>query len=482
MKIIAVVAACLYLALFLLSKKENVDREISPLLRPFYRMALFLYKQLCVRKIPVFSGMGVKEDLAALHPEKSREAAFTDYCVGKLARSLLICLAGTLLGLIVSVQAQTAGILTKDGMVARSDYGMPDKDIQLECVVESERRQFQIPVGARILGKEELEEQYRAFLQQLPEKILGSNPSLKEVSGDLLLEDSYEGFPFEVNWVSDRPDTVRSDGVVTAEDGNVGEVELTAEVSYGEWQRETTICVRVVPPVIPTQEKEYREMEKFLIQSEQSGRTEENWLLPQTWKGEELVWEEKRKDNGATLWISVVLVAVLVYIMSDYDLHTKREKRKQQMKKEYPNVVHRLTLYLGAGMTVRNAFQRIVQEYEKDKQEKGRESLVYEEMSYACRKLRAGVSEGAAYEFFGRRTGLQEYIRLSTLLSQNVKRGNSELLNRLREETEKAAIEQLQYGKQLGEEAVTKLLLPMVMMLLAVMLMIMVPAFSSMGV
>ena len=159
-----------------------------------------------------------------------------------------------------------------------------------------------------------------------------------------------------------------------------------------------------------------------------------------------------------------------------------RHGRKQQMKKEYPNVVHRLTLYLGAGMTVRNAFQRIVQEYEKDKQEKGRESLVYEEMSYACRKLRAGVSEGAAYEFFGRRTGLQEYIRLSTLLSQNVKRGNSELLNRLREETEKAAVEQLQYGKQLGEEAVTKLLLPMAMMLLAVMLMIIVPAFSSMGV
>ena len=90
------------------------------------------------------------------------------------------------------------------------------------------------------------------------------------------------------------------------------------------------------------------------------------------------------------------------------------------------------------------------------------------------------MSEGAAYEHFGKRTGQQEYIRLSTLLMQNLKRGNSALLDRLREEADKAAEEKLRRTKRLGEEAGTKLLVPMALMLAVVMVMIMVPAFLSM--
>ena len=62
---------------------------------------------------------------------------------------------------------------------------------------------------------------------------------------------------------------------------------------------------------------------------------------------------------------------------------------------------------------------------------------------------------------------------------QNLKRGNSALLERLREEADKAWEEQLQQGRRMGEEAGTKLLVPMVMMLAVVMVMIMVPAFSA---
>ena len=73
-------------------------------------------------------------------------------------------------------------------------------------------------------------------------------------------------------------------------------------------------------------------------------------------------------------------------------------------------------------------------------------------------------------------------MRLSTLLMQNLKKGNSTLLERLAEEADKAGEEQLQSVRQLGEEAGTKLLLPMVMLLFVVMIMVMLPAFSSMGV
>ena len=50
---------------------------------------------------------------------------------------------------------------------------------------------------------------------------------------------------------------------------------------------------------------------------------------------------------------------------------------------------------------------------------------------------------------------------MSALLAQNLKRGNSTLLERLREEAEKSGQERLQESKKMGEEAGTKLLGPM---------------------
>jgi pilus assembly protein TadC len=102
-------------------------------------------------------------------------------------------------------------------------------------------------------------------------------------------------------------------------------------------------------------------------------------------------------------------------------------------------------------------------------------------MLYTCRELKSGVSEGNAYEHFGKRTGLQEYIRLCTLMTQNLKKGSASLVPRLREEVDKSLTERIRMGRKLGEEAATKLLVPMVMMLAVVMVMVMLPAFSSMG-
>jgi len=95
--------------------------------------------------------------------------------------------------------------------------------------------------------------------------------------------------------------------------------------------------------------------------------------------------------------------------------------------------------------------------------------------------MKSGVPESNAYERFGLRTGLQEYIRLGTLMAQNLKKGSSSLLERLQEEADRALAVRIQSGRKLGEEASTKLLVPMVMMLGIVMVMVMLPAFNSMG-
>ena len=131
-------------------------------------------------------------------------------------------------------------------------------------------------------------------------------------------------------------------------------------------------------------------------------------------------------------------------------------------------------------MTIRGAFQKLAGDYTAGRKAGRKPSPVYEEVLHVCRELYSGVSEGAAYEHFGKRTGLQEYVRLCTLLTQNLKRGNSMLLGRLKEEADRAAEERLRQSRKLGEEAGTKLIAPMAMMLAVIMAMIMIPAFSGM--
>ena len=132
---------------------------------------------------------------------------------------------------------------------------------------------------------------------------------------------------------------------------------------------------------------------------------------------------------------------------------------------------------MGAGMTIRNAFLKMGEDYKKQK--KNQKRYVYEEILIACNELQGGRSETEAYDHFGRRCQVQAYLKLSALLSQNLRKGSNDLLQMLRQEADNAFAQRKALAKKLGEEAGTKLLLPMMMMLCIVMVIIIIPAYFS---
>ncbi len=468
--------------LFLLSLKEDAKQASSKMLRPFYRMALYLYKHAYVWKLPMVSSRQVEADLHRLYPAESKEQLCTNYYVKKISLFLVICFVGTLIGIVVSVQAKQNHLLKEDGTISRGTYAEGAKELEIVGYLDTgEENRFRIPVETQVLSEKEAQELYQVFRQELEQLILGKNESLQSVNEELILMENYEDYPFTVEWKSSRPDIVGSTGMVTSVEAKEN-ILLLALVTYEKMQWETKIDICVIPPKLSDEERLYQSMKEILLFSEQESRDKTEWKLPTSYKGQAVTWKQVVQDNSLLLWAGTLLVALIVFLLSDKDLHDAVENRKALMKQSYPDIVQKLTLYLGAGLTVRAAFQRIAGEYEKAKQGGKKVQPVYEEMVYTCRELQAGVSEGAAYEHFGKRIGLQEYIRLSTLLMQNIKKGNSTLLQRLKEEADRACTEQLQESRRLAEEAVTKLLLPMVMMLLVVMLIIMIPAFSSVGI
>ena len=133
-------------------------------------------------------------------------------------------------------------------------------------------------------------------------------------------------------------------------------------------------------------------------------------------------------------------------------------------------------MLLGAGMSMKGAFWRLSGQYER---KKNGIRYVYEELTCACYELQSGIAEAEAYERFGRRCQLPEYIRLGTVLSQNLRKGTKGLNAMLEQEAAASFTERKNNARKLGEKAGTKLLFPMLLMLGIVLVILMVPAFLS---
>ena len=173
-----------------------------------------------------------------------------------------------------------------------------------------------------------------------------------------------------------------------------------------------------------------------------------------------------------------MLFRSLLYALEIQNREKEKEIRKRQMLLDYPEIVNKMTLFLGAGMTAKRAWRKVAEDYGRQKEVWG-ERYAYEEMKYTCHEMDSGVTESQSYENFGRRCDIQVYIRFGALLSQNLRKGTKGLSQLLKLESMQAFEERKARAKRLGEEAGTKLLLPMFLMLAIVLVIVIVPAFLS---
>lgn len=158
----------------------------------------------------------------------------------------------------------------------------------------------------------------------------------------------------------------------------------------------------------------------------------------------------------------------------------QKKKKERELLLEYPDMVSKLALLLGAGMSLSGAWERIVSSYVNGKAEGRKEILpLYEEMHIAMHEMQSGAGEINAFQHFGERCGLQRYRRLSNMLVQNLTKGNRRLMEMLLQEAEAAFEERKSLAKKLGEEAGTKMLFPMLALLVVMMVILLIPAFMS---
>lgn len=503
-----------FLILFLFSRKEpvacvKVSGRMPPVI--FMRMAALL-----IRKLGAGQGAARRKMDAQAEEELNRwypggaEDPRDCYRRDKLAYALMIAAAGTLVSFCMCVSGRQSG--QKVESIVRGSHGSAETvalTARLGTDLEDWEETIQITVGGREYTQEEIDRYMDEVRAALPDAILGQNADIDHVTEPLVLITQIEGNPVTISWSSSDYGLMDSRGAIQTMDiAEEGELcMLTAKLSCQGCETEERFYVRICRGE-RTEEEQLREsVREALQQKEEEKRTEDRFVLPQEIGGNKVVWLRKENDNSVTILLLTLALAAGVYAAFDNDLKKQIQKRKRHLLTQYPEFVSRLVLLMGAGMTIRGAMCQMASDHEGRKQKdtdrnkrrkavrgtdrkteavKGRamrkrmrEVRIYEEIVYTCHELDSGISEAKAYYRLGRRCGEPHYVRLCMLLSQNLKKGTAGLLALLGEEAADAFEERKRNARRLGEEAGTKLLAPMMIMLVIVMVVIMVPAFLS---
>lgn len=471
-----------YLVLFILSRREEGNN-------PFSRAAAYILRRrygILHRKEAgrrnwkkEIRERQLADKLKTLRPATAAGIQVKEYYLSQYTTVLAVVFAGVLLCLGTWCSARAGSLLTEGSYIRRNEYGDGEIPIGLAAQIEGEEEElFRYIVEERKYTKEEAEVLYQEASAYLPEVIRGQNDKLEDVRYRLELVTKMDGYPFTIAWESSNYTLVNTDG--TVDNANLQEgmvVTLTAHFKYEQWTWEQQLHVQVNPVVYTHKEQVRNRIEELLHREAERTGSSEVMVLPDSMESMPITWREIIEDSSGYLMLLVLLAAGLLYWGKGRELDRRMEQRKKELLLDYPEIVNKLLLYMGAGMTIRNAFAKMGEDYKK--QQKERRRYVYEEILITCYELQGGRSEQEAYDHFGRRCQVQAYMKLSTLLSQNLRKGSNDLLGALRQESDNAFAERKNMARKLGEEAGTKLLLPMMMMLCIVMVIIMIPAYFS---
>lgn len=462
-----------YLLLFFLSRREKVSAYRDGEAKKSYPGESFFLKAAvwCI---------GRKKSLTGKIVGKRRHCQEQIFYVRQYSLGLLVLFIGNLLSLGAALSAQRAGFLQEGDHVERNGYGQGEIEVGLSAQIEGEEpEEIFYTVAEQKYRPEEIEHMLQELVSNLPEVILGGNDSLENVTEDLNLITFMEGYPFQISWESGSYSLVQTDGSIRNDELEAAEVVmLTACFRYEEQVFEELFPVRIQPAVMTERELLLKRVEDALKERDLESETESSLILPTKIGSKRIVWKEVIQDSSGYIFLLACAAAVLVFLSGSRSMERRLAERNRELLRDYPEIIHKLVLYMGAGMTIRNAFVKMVEDYKKQRMQ-DEKRYIYEEILLLCRELQSGVSETEAYAHLGKRCRVQSYMKLSTLLSQNLRKGNSDLLLKLRQEAAIAFEERKNSAKKAGEEAGTKLLLPMMMMLCIVMVLIMIPAYFT---
>ena len=419
----------------------------------------------------------------------------------------IYCLVVGLVMALASFFLNRESIYIRPFEIERSSYGTQKTPYKLNIDAENlmNGMEFSVSVSPRKYDKEEADKIFLEKLEELKTSILGNNIDFEHINSKLNflsdLEDgikasyafnpqkgSEEDFKYYVKYqgLIDGSGNVRNENFKIDEtcDGFI-EIQLSTEIKDKESPYKSEkfmLPVRVVSKNMNELESFKVAFEKAFDEKDKETINENTIKLPEVVNNFRIRYREKINLSFMLMPLFGILAAILLEARDKEVEKEKIKKRIRYLEIDYTQIITKILLYVSSGMTIRNSMIRLADVYQKSDIDKSKsdERLAYKELIVVKNKLLSGYSEVKAYEEMAKNINQRTYTRFLNIIIQSIKNGNKELKNILNMEVQDALYERKQHAKKLGEEAATKLVLPLMMMLAIIMVIIMVPAFMGM--
>ncbi len=443
-----------------------------------------------------------------------------------IRKQMLLCIsASLLLTILVFFLGLQDGVLKEGFRLPRSGYGGSKQYITLEVsgLTEDTSVPLDITVSPKRYTEEEANAVFREIYDQLEELVVAEGESFANLQHDLRLMTKLPKYGVQLSWdfypeldpalaMAEQREAARayyqkyrhlmdSDGTLHNETLPPGTVvtgylslimstdivptSTDGETKYLKTQYHSApyrIYVGIVPRALSRYESLLLQLQQA-ITTEDEGSLGENMLsLPTEIDGQRIYYSEHEDRSYLLLPLLGVIAAMAIYMRQGQARRTEKKQREALLMLDYSELVSKLMVYIGAGLTVRNALETISQHFDALIARGIKEDRpLYQELRTMVIQFRRNMPESEIYLSFGRRVNLKPYTKLVNLIEQNRMNGARNLRAMLELEMEDAFEQRKTTARRLGEEAGTKLLLPLFIMLGIVMIIVIVPAMSALG-
>lgn len=389
----------------------------------------------------------------------------------KLSDKQKVLFAFLLLLILSIVSDVTQKSVISNGMLERAQIGGKKEEVVLQLEIDGLKTDYVMEILPMQPTKEEADSYFEKATAEIDQSFANCRTMVPK-------KESYLNGIVKAKWqfaprgYLDANGKIRNDKV--NEEGTLMQAEVT--LTCGKYERVYKFSFMLLPEELTQEEKNLQQLEEY-IKEQMDIEGSKQIKLPAQIGEKELKWSQKIEYRTPQILLLELATLILLWFAVK-EKHKKDEKKRlEQMEREYPGIVNQLSFLLGAGMTIRQAWNRISVQYVfKKKEHLIKENFVYEAILRMNRRFAEGESERAIYQLFIQEIPAGSYRKLMRMLSGSSEKGTLGICERLEEESRMAYEQQIIRAKKLGEEASAKMLLPLMLMLMVVMGIVILPA------
>lgn len=462
--------------------KNEIKKKEHPL-RFLYGLCFFLTD--CYIKIhkkvrpngnePLHS---LKSKIHMLYPGKNASGIVYVTLAKRLAASIIVLVFFMLAGAIYSLGT----LLTSDNNItelSRPNDGSDSVTYTLIADTDETTELVEVDVSKKMHEYSEIITLFDNYREAIISAMLGENTSPDYVTKPLCFPSSIGDEEISLSWQPENLSYIDLSGGLIYENISPEGTHTSVYVTMKLDDVEATLMAGIIlyPDTSNASSLMNTELKNYI--NENSSPYSDTVSLPSNILGSSVKFSLPENNSNFLFFPIGIIICIILFFAASRETNSRLKLRNEQMLSDYPEIVSKLLLLSNAGLNIRNAFKKITDDYYMGLSSDNIPHYAYEELSITLNSLNSGKSEANAYTEYGKRCGLMPYIKLGSLLEQNLNKGAKEIRFHLSSEVNNAFQNYKSETITKSKQAETKLIFPMILILVVIMLLIMIPSFMN---